>query len=785
MGEGPRARAHPGRGAGRDLQAGPSGRAAVGRVGPRLLPQRLLRDRRYDLSRVGRYKLNRKLGPELDKLERALRHRRSSGPSPTSRCCTPVEVLAACTYLLHLADGEPGYRLDDQDHFANRRIRSVGELIQNQVRIGLSRMERVVRERMTTQDVEAITPQTLINIRPVVAAIKEFFGTSQLSPVHGPGQPAVGPHPPPPPVGARPGWPVAVSGPASRSATSTSRHYGRMCPIETPEGPNIGLIGALADLRPGQRVRLHRVAVPQGRQRQGHRRDRVPRRRRGGGVRRRPGQRAAQRRRHASASDRVLVRRSPAGGHARRTSSSSSSATSSSAPPPRSRSVPPDEVQLMDVSPKQIVSVGHRAHPVPRARRRQPRAHGRQHAEAGRAAGAGRGARTSAPASRPAPPATRPTWSSPRTTAPSPRSTATTSPSSTRRSASKVYRLLKFERSNQDTCINQKPRVARGRQGQEGRRPRRRPLDRPRRAGAGQEPARRLHAVGGLQLRGRHHPLRAPGEGRRAHVDPHPRARDRRPRHQARSRGDHPGHPEPLRGDPRRTSTSAASSASAPRSAPATCSSARSRPRARPSSPPRSACCAPSSVRRPARSATPRLKVPHGERARSSTSRCSAATRATSCRRASTSWCGSTSAQKRKISVGDKLAGRHGNKGVISKILPIEDMPFLADGTPVDIILNPLGVPVPHERGPGARGPPRLRGPLGLGRRRRSTSATTPVRGTEAKTRTTHAAGDARRHAGVRRRPLGRGRGRPASTRRSSSIFENLHPEVDADGDAA
>ena len=94
---------------------------------------------------------------------------------------SPSEILATATYMLHLADGEAGYRIDDQDHFANRRIRSVGELIQNQVRVGLSRMERVVRERMTTQDVEAITPQTLINIRPVVAAIKEFFGTSQLS----------------------------------------------------------------------------------------------------------------------------------------------------------------------------------------------------------------------------------------------------------------------------------------------------------------------------------------------------------------------------------------------------------------------------------------------------------------------------------------------------------------------------------------------------------------------------------------------------------------------------
>ncbi|NLV54917.1 MAG: DNA-directed RNA polymerase subunit beta, partial [Acidimicrobiales bacterium] len=154
--------------------------------------------RRYDLSRVGRYKLNRKLGAELDWIERtfpmveldrpetsdeavalAAENREEARPdqSVLSRC----EVLAATTYLLHLVDAEPGYRLDDQDHFANRRIRSVGELIQNQVRIGLSRMERVVRERMTTQDVEAITPQSLINIRPVVAAIKECFGTSQLS----------------------------------------------------------------------------------------------------------------------------------------------------------------------------------------------------------------------------------------------------------------------------------------------------------------------------------------------------------------------------------------------------------------------------------------------------------------------------------------------------------------------------------------------------------------------------------------------------------------------------
>ena len=127
------------------------------------------------------------------------------------------------------------------------------------------------------------------------------------------------------------------------------------------------------------------------------------------------------------------------------------------------------------------------------------------------------------------------------------------------------------------------PAGARGPEGEQGRRHRRRAQHGPRRAGAGQEPARGPDAVGGLQLRGRHHPVRAHRARRRADVDPHPRARGRRPRHQARPGGDHPGHPEPVRGHPARTSTSAASSASAPRSAPATCWSARSPPRARPS----------------------------------------------------------------------------------------------------------------------------------------------------------------------------------------------------------
>ena len=210
--------------------------------------------RRYDLSRVGRYKINRKLGEELSQvgtlfgLEGGLNAEGEplldypeEGQNVLSRC----EVLATISYMLHLVKQEPGYRLDDQDHFANRRIRSVGELIQNQVRIGLSRMERVVRERMTTQDVEAITPQTLINIRPVVAAIKEFFGTSQLSQFMDQVNPLSG-------LTHRRRLSALGPGGLSRERAGFEvrdvhfSHYGRMCPIETPEGPNIGLIGGLS-----------------------------------------------------------------------------------------------------------------------------------------------------------------------------------------------------------------------------------------------------------------------------------------------------------------------------------------------------------------------------------------------------------------------------------------------------------------------------------------------------------------------------------------------------------
>lgn len=207
-----------------------------------LLENLFFKEKRYDLARVGRYKVNKKLGLHV-------------GEPITSSTLTEEDVVATIEYLVRLHEGQttmtvPGgvevpVETDDIDHFGNRRLRTVGELIQNQIRVGMSRMERVVRERMTTQDVEAITPRTLINIRPVVAAIKEFFGTSQLSQFMDQNNPL---------SGLTHKRRLLALGPGGLSRERAGlevrdvhpSHYGRMCPTETPEGPNIGLIGSLS-----------------------------------------------------------------------------------------------------------------------------------------------------------------------------------------------------------------------------------------------------------------------------------------------------------------------------------------------------------------------------------------------------------------------------------------------------------------------------------------------------------------------------------------------------------
>ncbi|MFI6098914.1 DNA-directed RNA polymerase subunit beta [Lentzea sp. NPDC051213] len=205
-----------------------------------LLENLFFKDKRYDLAKVGRYKVNKKLGLDTEI---------NTGVLTEDDIVTTIEYLvrlhAGETIMDAAAGGDVPVEVDDIDHFGNRRLRTVGELIQNQIRVGLSRMERVVRERMTTQDVEAITPQTLINIRPVVAAIKEFFGTSQLSQFMDQTNPL---------AGLTHKRRLSALGPGGLSRERAGMevrdvhpsHYGRMCPIETPEGPNIGLIGSLS-----------------------------------------------------------------------------------------------------------------------------------------------------------------------------------------------------------------------------------------------------------------------------------------------------------------------------------------------------------------------------------------------------------------------------------------------------------------------------------------------------------------------------------------------------------
>lgn len=216
------------------------GEPPTAEAGRNLLRNFYFNGKRYDLTKVGRYKINKKLGTAID---------------ATVRRLTLEDITNTLRYLLALHAGEAQAAInpehpvpvetDDIDHFGNRRIRAVGELIQNQVRTGLSRLDRMVRERMTTQEAEAITPSSLINIRPIVAAIKEFFGTSQLSQFMDQNNPL---------AGLTHKRRLSALGPGGLSRDRASMevrdvhptHYGRMCPIETPEGPNIGLIGSLA-----------------------------------------------------------------------------------------------------------------------------------------------------------------------------------------------------------------------------------------------------------------------------------------------------------------------------------------------------------------------------------------------------------------------------------------------------------------------------------------------------------------------------------------------------------
>jgi DNA-directed RNA polymerase subunit beta len=646
--------------------------------------------RRYDLSRVGRYKLNRKLGPEVAKLKELYRLPDELVDLPTddqdvlSRC----EVLAAISYMLHLAKHEPGYRLDDQDHFANRRIRSVGELIQNQVRIGLSRMERVVRERMTTQDVEAITPQTLINIRPVVAAIKEFFGTSQLSQFMDQVNPLSG-------LTHRRRLSALGPGGLSRERAGFEvrdvhfSHYGRMCPIETPEGPNIGLIGALSTYArvnefgfiesPYRRVVNGRVTSEIVYMAADEEEEYV----------------VAQ----ANAplnedgtfkEEKVLVRRSP------------QAASLADLKLQLERDVffgattdigyvPPEEVHFMDVSPKQIVSVATALIPF------------LEHDDANRALMGANMQRQAVPLVRAEAP-----YIGTGIEARAARDAADMVPAEDegtvlevsgdqitvdyKTKGRKVHRLLKFRRSNQDTCINQLPRVREGQKVHKG-------------DVLADGPSTDM---GELALGKNLLVALMPWEGYNfedaiilserlvkddvltsIHIHEHEvDARDTKLGPEEITR-DIPNLSEDIlrdldeRGIIRVGAEVGAGDVLV----------GKVTPKGETELTPEERLLRAIFGEKAREVRDTSLKVPHGEQGKVIDVKVFSRDEHHELPPGVNQLVRVYVAQKRKISVGDKLAGRHGNKGVISKILPIEDMPFLADGTPVDIILNPLGVP--------------------------------------------------------------------------------------------
>jgi len=689
--------------------------------------------KRYDLTRVGRYKLNRKLGAEIDRAEE-LFGLPLERPTPGQSVLSRSEILAACSYLLHLAAGEPGYRLDDQDHFANRRIRSVGELIQNQVRVGLSRMERVVRERMTTQDVEAITPQTLINIRPVVAAIKEFFGTSQLSQFMDQVNPL---------SGLTHKRRLSAMGPGGLSRERAgfevrdvhSSHYGRMCPIETPEGPNIGLIGHLASYgrinsygfieTPYRKVVEGRVTTEIVYLAADEEEEYVIAQ-----------ANAALDGEGRFTEERLLVRRAPQGAGVRVGATSTSYGSTSEVD-----FVPPGEIDLMDVSPKQIVSVSTALIPFI------------EHDDANRALMGANMQKQAVPLLRPEAPYVG-TGVERRiagdagdvllaegdgvvTDVTGDHVTVEYGTGQADRLGTalerKVYRIGKFRRSNQNTCLNQKVVVSEGQEVGRGDVLADGPSTQNGELGLGKNllvafmPWEGYNFEDAIILSER---LVRDDVLTSIHIDAHEvDARDTKLGAEEITR-DIPNLSEEILRDLDERGIIRVGAEVGPGDVLV----GKVTPKGETELTPEERLLRAIFGEKAREVRDTSLKVPHGESGKVIDVKVFSRDDAHELPPGVNQLVRVYVAQKRKISEGDKLAGRHGNKGVISKILPVEDMPFMPDGTPVDIILNPLGVPSRMNVGQV------LEAHLGYAARwgwEGCEVATAPVRGTESRTRPT------------------------------------------------
>jgi DNA-directed RNA polymerase subunit beta len=655
--------------------------------------------KRYDLAKVGRYKVNKKLGEELVRLglrsvdeakplvdmDQAPARIVTAGESPTdlgahafgaeevhapshAPILSKEDVLATMSYIVRLAASDSdAYDTDDIDHFGNRRLRSVGELIQNQVRIGLSRMERVVRERMTTQDVEAITPQTLINIRPVVASIKEFFGASQLSQFMDQTNPL---------SGLTHKRRLSALGPGGLSRERAGfevrdvhpSHYGRMCPIETPEGPNIGLIGSLATY-----ARINEfgfVETPYRKVVDGVVTDQIDYL-------------------TADEEDRQVI--AQANALLDEEKAFTSEFVLCRARNGEVREVTPAEVDYMDVSPRQTVSVAAAMIPF------------LEHDDANRALMGTNMQRQSVPLLRSDSPFVGTGLEGKAARDAGDVIVAVDDGVVVEVAADRIicktadgklekHFLRKFERTNQGTCFSQKPIVEEGEEVVAGQVIADGPCNDNGEMALGQNLLVAFMSWEGFNFEDaiilsdrldKHDVLTS------IHIDEHEvDARDTKLGAEEITR-DIPNVSEEILAnlDERGIIRIGAEVH------PGDVLVGKVTPKGETELTPEERLLRAIFGEKAREVRDTSLKVPHGETGRVIGVRTFSREDGDEMPPGVNEIVRVYVAQKRKISDGDKLAGRHGNKGVISKILPAEDMPFLADGTPVDIVLNPLGVP--------------------------------------------------------------------------------------------
>ncbi len=629
--------------------------------GRNLLDNYYFNAKRYDLAKVGRYKVGRKLGSQLPLQQTTL---------TLDDICDTIEYIAALNAgveELSKARGKTVVEIDDIDHFGNRRLRTVGELIQNQIRTGLSRMERVVRERMTTQDVEAITPQTLINIRPVVASIKEFFGTSQLSQFMDQTNPL---------AGLTHKRRLSALGPGGLSRERAGfevrdvhpSHYGRMCPIETPEGPNIGLIGSLSSFARVNEFGF--IETPYRKVNKGKVTNQISY------------LTADEEDRHVIAQantplnddgtfaeDRVLVRRK--GGEV--------------------DFILPEEVDFMDVSPRQVWSVATAMIPF------------LEHDDANRALMGANMQRQSVPLIRTEAPLVG-TGMEYRAAVDAgdvvvaekagvvTEVSADTIDVNNEDGSSTTYKVQKFRRSNQGTAYNQKPIVREGDKVKAGQVLADGPC-----TDAGEMALGKNLLVAYMPWEGHNYEdaiilsqrLVQDDVLTSIHIEEHEiDARDTKLGAEEITR-DLPNVSEEVLADLDERGIIRIGAEVVP----GDILVGKVTPKGETELTPEERLLRAIFGEKAREVRDTSLKVPHGESGTVIDIKVFDKEHDDELGPGVNQLVRVYIAQKRKITAGDKLAGRHGNKGVIAKILPVEDMPFLEDGTPVDIVLNPLGVP--------------------------------------------------------------------------------------------